>query len=136
MYCGEAASTPAHDAETESVPEAPALGEDLESPLGARGRRSRWPRPRRGAQIALGLLAAEQVVGGIAAAGEELVGHLAADELEGGQAEARLVLGQSVERTDPLGREHAQEPVTGGVDDEGVTQGLRRPRKCAVGSAT
>ena len=117
------------------MPQAPALGEDLESTPAPESIDLHGHRLLEAAQVALGLLPAEQVVGRIAATGEELVGHLAPDELVGGQAEAGLVLGQAVEGADTGRREEAQEPVAGHVDHEGVAQrAARRRRRWAVGS--
>ena len=99
------------------------FGEDLEVPLATEGVDLDGHRLFEVAQIALGLLTAEQVVRGVAAAGEKLVGHLAPDQLVGGQSEAGLVLGEAVEATDARGREQTQQAVTGHVDHEGVAPG-------------
>ncbi len=107
--------------EAEAMPETPGLGEDLEVPVSAEGVDLDRHRLLEAAQIALRLLTTEQVVGRVPAPGEELVGYLPADELVGGQSEARLVLGEPVQRTDALRRENAQQPVAPDIDDEGVT---------------
>jgi len=78
-------------------------------------------------EIALGLLPAEEVVRGGAATGGELVGHFAANQLEGGQPEAGLFLGETVEGPDPVGREDPEQTVAGGVDDEGLPPSPAQP---------
>ena len=103
------------------MPEAPREGETLEAACVAELVELQRDGALELAEIALDVLRAEEIVRAVAASRDQLERRLVLeDEVEGGETEARLILGQRVERADAFRREHAEEPEAEGVDDEGV----------------
>src|SRR6185503_20781041 len=83
-------------------------------------------RPFEVSEVALDLLVAEQVVRERAAAVEELVGQLAEEHPDIGEAFAGLALGDCVERAHPRGREQEEVACAAAVDDERVPMASAR----------